>query len=285
MPFLSIIIPTYNRPNKLSNVLEYINLQTFKDFEVLIVEDGVNNSILYNELFPDLKIIYTFSATKLNVSEKRNIGARKSNSDYIIFLDDDDYITKDWVSDFYFSLNNSNIDVAFCAVTVLKNGIKLKTIMPGNAYNDERRWGVFLAGAFCVKKQIFNSVGCYDEVLKYGENTELGFRIKQEITSKVFIENSNLIYNSSLNGGSKNIQNTFTANSYILKKHKMLFKKSPVLHYNYLSVLGVASAKLNKFSEAKIYFIHSLKIRPLKPISWARLVLVFIPFLSKKVWK
>ena len=284
MPFFSIIIPTYNRPSKLANTLDQLKAQTFLDFEVLVVEDGYNNSSFYSGILSDDKFIYEFLQNKKNVSTKRNIGALRAQGKYLIFLDDDDSVCRNWLSDFADALNRENSDIAFCAVEVSTTNKKKKIIFPETAYQDERGWGIFLAGAFAIKKEIFNIVSGYDEMLRYGENTELGIRVKSKINNKVFINNINLTYNSSEAGGSKNIQNTFIANNHILAKHKDWFMQSPILHFNYLSVLGVVSYKLEKDKLARKYLYEALTIQYFNPKAWSRFLISLFPFIAKKMW-
>jgi glycosyltransferase involved in cell wall biosynthesis len=284
MPFFSIIIPTYNRASKLTNTLEQLKAQTYIDFEVLVVEDGYNNGSFYSSVFSNDKLIYEFLQSKKNVSAKRNIGASKAQGKYFIFLDDDDSVTNNWLSDFADALTKANAVVAFCAVEISSTNNKKKTIFPETAYQDERGWGIFLAGAFAIKKEVFKSIGGYDEMLRYGENTELGIRLKSKIDNKIFISNINLTYNSSATGGSKNIQNTFIANNHILAKHKEWFLQSPILHFNYLSVLGVVSYKLRKNKLARKYLYEALTIQYLNPKAWSRFMISLFPFVAKKVW-
>jgi len=284
MPLFSIIIPTYNRASKLTNTLEQLKAQTFVDFEVIVVEDGYNNGDFYTSILNNDKVSYEFLQSKKNVSAKRNIGASKAKGKYFIFLDDDDTITSNWLLDFAEVITKENTDIAFCAVEVSDSNGKKKILFPETAYEDERGWGIFLAGAFVVKKEIFNSINGYDEMLRYGENTELGIRLKSVTKSKSFINNINLIYTASGTGGSKNIQNTFIANNHILAKHKDWFLKNPILHFNYLSVLGVVSYKLRKTKLAKKYLYEALTVQCLNPKAWSRFMISFFPFIAKKVW-
>ncbi len=284
MSFFSIIIPTYNRANKLANTLEQLKAQTFIDFEVIIVEDGYNNGNFYSNLISSNKLVYTFLETQKNVSAKRNIGALKAIGKYLIFLDDDDTIAVNWLLDFAAVLLKDKADIAFCAVEVVQAAKKKKIIFPETAYQDERSWGIFLAGAFAVKKEIFEGIGGYDEMLRYGENTELGIRLKFVIKSKSFINNINLFYTAATNGGSKNVQNTFVANNHILIKHKAWFQQNPILHFNYLSVLGVVSFKLKKNKLAKKYLYEALSIQYFNPKAWSRCMIAMFPFIAKKIW-
>ncbi|MCX6210401.1 MAG: glycosyltransferase family A protein [Bacteroidetes bacterium] len=281
MLLFSIIIPTYNRQEKLLNTLKLLTKQLYKNFEVIVVEDVYDNTFLIKPLRQKLNINYISFFERKNVSIKRNIGAKNAKGKYLIFLDDDDIVSEKWMLTFSAVLENRNDDIAFCAV---QSGAKI--IYPEKAYtSDEREWGIFLAGAFAVKKELFEAVKGYDEILRYGENTELGLRLKQVIQTKQFINEVGLIYQPSKNGGLKKIENTFIANNHILDKHKDWFNNNPILHFNYLSVLGVASFKLKKMKLAKHYFKKALSLKLYNPIAWFRFVLAQFPFIASKVWR
>jgi glycosyltransferase involved in cell wall biosynthesis len=280
----SIIIPTYHRFSQLEQTIIRLKSQQYKNFEVIIVEDGGDNKEAILSISKELNLKYLILESKMNVSIKRNIGASKAQAEYLIFLDDDDNVTSNWLSDFEDALNKKNDDVAFCAVEVSITNKKKKIIFPETAYKDERGWGIFLAGAFAIKKKIFNNIGGYDEMLRYGENTELGIRLKSVIKSKSFINNINLVYTASATGGSKNIQNTFIANNHILAKHKDWFQKNPILHFNYLSVLGVISYKQKKTKLAKKYLYEAVTIQYYNPKAWSRLMISLFPFIANKIW-
>jgi glycosyltransferase involved in cell wall biosynthesis len=284
MFLFSIVIPTYNRLEKLTATLNNLINQTNKNFEVIIVEDGYNNYSKIRALTENLNLKYVFKSYKHNVTKKRNIGAYNSIGKYLIFLDDDDFVTNTWLSDYANELLPTKADIAFCGV-IRKTGINSKIVLPKNSYSDERDWGIFLAGAFAVKKDIFDAVGGYDEILSYGENTELGFRLKQAIHSKTFIEKPNLIYAVSVNGGSKNMENIFIANNHILAKHQNWFLQNCNIHFNYLSVLGVVSFKLKKFALANQYFEKALQIKRNSFKARIRFYISHFPFIATKFWK
>lgn len=284
MFLFSVVIPTYNRLEKLKITLANLVQQTYKNFEVIIVEDVTNNGNTIKQFNENLNLKYVFLPFKKNVSAKRNIGARNAIGKYLVFLDDDDFVKTDWLKSFANEVKETSDDIAFCGVIYQKQS-SVKILLPEKAYDDERDWGIFLAGAFAVKKELFDLICGYDEILRYGENTELGLRLKQVIKSWKFISTSNLVYSQSDNGASRNIENTFIANNHILNKHKDWFEKNPVLYFNYLSVLGVISYKLKKVNLAKQYFSKALKINRHSSKAWARFILSQFPFIAKKVWK
>lgn len=89
---ISVIIPTSNRFELLINALESLNLQTFKDFDVIIVDDASNEAV--KEALDITKYPYTIkiirNETTLGGAISRNLGIDYSDSDFVCFLDDDD---------------------------------------------------------------------------------------------------------------------------------------------------------------------------------------------------
>lgn len=95
---VSVIIPTYNRSDYIERAIESVLLQTYKNFELIIVDDNEKNSdarkILENKMKKyenNCKIKYIQHEKNLNGATARNTGIRNSNGKYITFLDDDDY--------------------------------------------------------------------------------------------------------------------------------------------------------------------------------------------------
>ena len=88
MPKFSIIIPAYNVDKYIKRCLDSVFNQDYKDFEVILVDDGSDDDTIKIAKEYDLKII----KTKHNgVSESRNVGIKQAKGEYLLFLDSDDY--------------------------------------------------------------------------------------------------------------------------------------------------------------------------------------------------
>jgi glycosyltransferase involved in cell wall biosynthesis len=100
MKSLSVVILTYNSNKTLKKCLHSLEIQTDKDFEVLIVDDNsTDNTLEIVKSFFDKSRIY-FRILKNgahSISRGRNIGIRACKTRYITFLDSDAYAHKDWV--------------------------------------------------------------------------------------------------------------------------------------------------------------------------------------------
>ena len=89
-PFFSVIIPTYNRRKFLKIALNSVLQQTFRNFEVIIIDDGSCDGT--NELvaqFKDQRIIYLYQKNH-GVAHARNCGLERAKGRYIAYLDSDD---------------------------------------------------------------------------------------------------------------------------------------------------------------------------------------------------
>ncbi|MBO5467890.1 MAG: glycosyltransferase [Prevotella sp.] len=94
----SIIVPVYNRPDEVDELLESLCKQSFKDFEVIIVEDGssVNCKDVCSKYMERLNMKY-FMKQNSGPGLSRNYGAERSSGEYLIVLDSDVVLPEDYL--------------------------------------------------------------------------------------------------------------------------------------------------------------------------------------------
>ena len=113
---ISIIVPIYNTEKYLRNCLNSIINQTYKNLEIILINDGsIDNSINicnnYKNKDNRIKIV---DKTHSGVSDTRNIGIKKATGEYIGFVDSDDYIDKHMFEILLNNLENYNGDISMC---------------------------------------------------------------------------------------------------------------------------------------------------------------------------
>lgn len=89
MPFFSVVIPTYNRSSLITATLDSVFSQEFKDFDVIVVDDGSTDDTI-ERLAPYRDRITFLQQTNKGPGAARNLGVRHSDAEYIAFLDSDD---------------------------------------------------------------------------------------------------------------------------------------------------------------------------------------------------
>ena len=97
-PTVSVIIPTYNRAHLVGRAIQSVLEQTYKDFELIVIDDGSNDNteyIIKEFQKKDKRIKYIAYKKNKGGSAARNAGIKSSKGEYIAFLDSDD----EWLSE------------------------------------------------------------------------------------------------------------------------------------------------------------------------------------------
>lgn len=289
-PFFSVIIPTYNRATQLSSAIQSVLNQSFHNYELVIVDDGsVDETKKVVAQFNDHRISYVYRVNG-GVSSARNAGAVIAKSNWLLFLDSDDTVEKTWLSDFKFIIESSTHlpQLVFCQVKLIVRSYPnnfIKLIDPRKPYSNSNQAGIFLTGAFAIKKELFLKVGQYDERLRHSENTELGFRIMPLKPSFDFVDFPNLVYSQSESGGSKNLQNKFESTVYILQKHQAMFSQQKHVKQLYLQVAGVSAIKIGKYKEGRKLITQALLTRPFVVKAWLQWLAAQLEFTARITWR
>ena len=110
LPLITVIIATHNYANFLPKAIESIIFQTYKNFEIVVVDDGsTDNTKSVIERYPF--VTYCYQQSK-GVSAARNAGVKKAKGDYLVFLDADDWLEKDALEQNYNEIKDKS-HVAF----------------------------------------------------------------------------------------------------------------------------------------------------------------------------
>src|ERR1700744_3442625 len=106
--FFSIIIPLYNRPEEIRELLETLTQQTYKQFEVLVIEDGSDKDAaeIVKGFSGRLDVKY-FVKPNSGQGFSRNFGFEKAKGDYFVVFDSDCLIPENYLEIVNNSLNNS----------------------------------------------------------------------------------------------------------------------------------------------------------------------------------
>ena len=138
---ISVIVPVYNGESYISSFIKMILNQTFKDFELIIINDGsIDHTNYYIQKFAkDDSRIKAFSFSNHGVSWARNFGLTQISGDFFTFLDCDDYVEKDYL-EMLMNHVSEGIDAVFCSVRIIdqySNVRGIKYINDGLYSNDE----------------------------------------------------------------------------------------------------------------------------------------------------
>ena len=110
MPLLSVIVPVYNSEKYLPKCLDSIRSQSFRDFEVILVNDGSKDGSkdICNYYADQDKRFLALHLKNSGVSHARNIGLEHSTGQYVTFIDSDDWIESNMFETYINAFNSSN---------------------------------------------------------------------------------------------------------------------------------------------------------------------------------
>lgn len=176
---LSIIIPTLNEEKYLPILLSSLVSQTNKKFEVIVSdgnsEDKTKEKALEFKSALDIKV---YSSSKKNVSHQRNVGAKNSRGDYLIFSDADHRVENNFIDSAIKEIEKTNADVIIPISIYDTNSLVWRAfsvvfdIFVRSAYFFFKQ--PFGSGpTLIIKKNVFEKAGGYDESIFFFEDHSL----------------------------------------------------------------------------------------------------------------
>ncbi|WP_455485180.1 glycosyltransferase family 2 protein [Gemella sp.] len=212
---ISIVIPVYNAEKYLEQCLNSIKNQTYKNFEVILVNDGSidhSESICMDFVKVDTRFKY-FTKVNGGASSARNFGLDNVTGDYITFIDADDWVDENHLEVLINNIKDNNSDMAVSSIKkfdmsnnfhfrmysnqekYLLNYNKLnreeflvilpKLILANNSYK--------IAVSKLFKKELVSDVR-FDESIIYGEDLEFFFKLYLNINSISYIDEVTYVY-------------------------------------------------------------------------------------------
>ena len=150
---ISVVINACNAKKYMLNCIENIVNQTYKNLEIVIINDGSNNrfSKIYNK-FED-KRIRVLNEKNTNLSEMIEIGMKKTKGDYLYFVDANDFVDDDIIENLYDLCLNYNVQMSMCDSVDIYNYNYLK--------NDIKNKVDILSGYEILNKNMMDDNICY----------------------------------------------------------------------------------------------------------------------------
>jgi glycosyltransferase involved in cell wall biosynthesis len=197
---LSVIIPTLNEENYLPNLLKSLkqNLKNINS-EVIIVDGYSKDKTIQVARKSGIKNLRIFRARKGGPSYQRNYGARKARAYWLLFLDADVVLPKNFLKCAFREIKQRNIDIAACYCEPEKRGV-FELIVFGLAnlwMHLFEKSKPFAQDCFFIKTELHKKINGFDETISFGEDSEyveraskLGYKFRILMNDKKYIISS-----------------------------------------------------------------------------------------------
>lgn len=185
---ISIVIPSYNRPRMLVRLLNSIAVQTYKDFEVIVINDNSKGLEQYEQVINEYReripnLIYEINKVNYGAPYCRNRGIELSKNDYIAFVDDDDEWLPEKLEMQIERLNevNSKVGLIYTWTYVADKGKLYENVycskIEGYQKQEILRNCFIPSPSVIVKKEVFKKVGLFDLNFPSCQDWEMWTRI------------------------------------------------------------------------------------------------------------
>lgn len=186
-PLVSVIIPVYNSEKYIADAIESVLCQTYKNFEILVVDDGSTDDtekiVLYFKKLYNEKIRYFYQKNG-GPAKARNLGIKNASGEHIAFLDSDDiWLPEKLAVQVAYYEENPYYGMVYSNLALIKNG----NIFQATSQLKEKGWILYklvkdkfiYTSTIIIKKNVLRAVGDYHEdyYMATGEDTDLYLRI------------------------------------------------------------------------------------------------------------
>lgn len=136
---VTIVIPVYNNELTVINCLNSLFNQTYKNIEIVIINDGSSDNSLevVKEVTNNIQNTIIISQENQGVSSARNTGIEHSHGKYIMFSDGDDEVLPDMIENYVYEAEKNNADVVIGGIIFIKNGERKVVLPPDEKYSPE----------------------------------------------------------------------------------------------------------------------------------------------------
>lgn len=181
-PTVSIIIPTFNREIFIQKAIDSVLSQSYRDFELFVIDDGSRDRTPEIISKYKRKIFYVYIKNS-GVSKARNTGIRLSRGKYISFLDSDDYWKPEKLEkQIDFMENHPEIFISQTGEIWIRNG---KRVNPkkkhekrsGDIFKKSLELCAVTPSSVMIRKELFETIGFFDESFPVCEDYDLWLRV------------------------------------------------------------------------------------------------------------
>lgn len=280
-----MVIPTYNRADVVGRCVQSVLSQAVSDLELFVVVDGSTDStldVLASVNDPRLHVVTQANA---GVSSARNTGIEASRAPLVAFMDDDDEADPRWLELLGACFDDPECHVACCGVRRIGASRYEPIQMPRLEHWHDFET-LFIGGTFMVRRPMLEKVGGFLPGLAFSENTDLGWRLADEVRGVggriASVREPLVIRRSALSGTS--VVHKAESVVKVIENNRARFDADPRRLAQWLAIAGVARVRQGDSAGARGFFLQAWRARPRDLRHLGRYAVAWVPPLSRQRW-
>ena len=300
---ISIVVAIFNRKDELFELLNSLIAQTDKDFEVIIVDDGSFVDLVPTvETFKEMLSIQYFKKPNSGPGLSRNYGANRAKNDWLVFVDSDVIVEKDYIENIKKNLEKTDCaafggaDKAHKGFNLLQKAISYSmtsVFTTGGIRGSKKAVTRFQPRSFNmgVNKEIFLKIGGFSE-MRIGEDPDLSMTIWENGYQTAFFDDIGVYHKRRTDLGkfSKQVYQFGCARPILNQRHPDYVK--PTFWFPTLFLLGYVAGILEYFLLQKgfvlacygfytlVIFVHALYLTKNIAIAAQAIITTYIQMFS-----
>ena len=237
LPLVSVIVTTYNRADLLCETIDSILCQTYKNFELILIDDGSrDNTEEVVKMYNDSRLQYIKTDNWGGPARPRNIGINASKGEYIAFCDDDDIWLPKKLEKQIKIIDNSEYGMVFSmqkqfgdlSIFSIEYGIGPLPFKVNTSTKNLLRTNCIPLSSVMVEKLLLSEIGGFDERRSFIaiEDNDLWIRVSKK-TNIFFIDRVLVLHRVQKNSIYKNTKSIDQGKKELYRKYNYKNKENP----------------------------------------------------------
>jgi len=269
-PKVSVIIPTCNRPEYVKKAIESVLEQTYQDFEIIVVDDGMKDRAEeVVKSFSDTRITYIQHSENRGCAASKNTGARNAKGKYIAILDDDDEYLPQKLQLQYGAMESAGDEVAFSFTSAIEcfDDREYESPVPEGVQDYHelalRNFSAMHGSMLMYRRDVFLEHGGLDE--NYPTHTDVSFLVGFTKKYKGIGINKPLVkrtLRSKHEQMGSNVHNRIRGRLMLLEQYKEDFAKHPAFLAKHSERLAKFYREVGDWQNARKNFWKAFTLEP-----------------------
>jgi glycosyltransferase involved in cell wall biosynthesis len=278
-PKFTIITPTYNRQDLVQTTIQSILDQTFKDWELIIVDDGStdNTEQAIQRFLKNDRIKYIKKANS-GQADSLNVGVSHASGEFITFLDSDDQAYSNWLEVINKNIKEDTSVVCVGAKRKLLDGTMINEDLVNMKFYGETVRIKVTCGSLILKKDIFIEIGGYDSEMRSNIQTDLAYRLLTYLkkTNRTIVTVDEYLLQINIHDGPRirtNWEKRRDGTLQFLKKnYNYILENSPEDILSSYRIIAFSNYKLRQRKESLRYLFKVIRMNPFIPSNYLKII-------------